>query len=381
MRKQGKDQQESWRRDSHRHRYYRHLKRYPIIGRRAENIMNSSTHQTSIGNGLLVAAITALFLLAWGTSFTVLAAKTDYLPNQKMRIPKDNQLTPERIELGKALFFDPRLSDSNSMSCASCHNPSLYWTDGLRKGIGKGSHTLKRATPTLVNVGFSRQLFWDGRAKGLEAQALVPLKSSNEMNQNIAELIRELSAIPGYVELFAKAYPGEGITEVTVAKALASFERSIVSPYNSPFDRWVAGDDNALSAAAKRGFDLFDGKARCSVCHSGQNLTDNSFHNIGLSNGDDVGRYEFIKLTALKGAFKTPTLRDITRTAPYMHNGEYQTLEQVIDHYVKGGVDKSNLSPDMKSVKLNRQEQADLLEFLQSLTNEPQPVTVPVLPN
>ncbi|WP_455197582.1 cytochrome-c peroxidase [Kaarinaea lacus] len=343
--------------------------------------MNRSTHQTSIGNGLLVAAISTLFLLAWGTSFTALAAKTDYLPNQKMRIPKDNQLTPERIELGKALFFDPRLSDSNSMSCASCHNPSLYWTDGLRKGIGKGSQTLKRATPTLVNVGFSRRLFWDGRAKGLEAQALVPLKSSIEMNQNIAELIRELSAIPGYVELFTNAYPGEGITEVTIAKALASFERSIVSPYNSPFDRWVAGDDNALSAAAKRGFDLFDGKARCSVCHSGQNLTDNSFHNIGLSNGDDVGRYEFIKVAVLKGAFKTPTLRDITRTAPYMHNGEYQTLEQVIDHYVKGGVDKSNLSPDMKPVKLTRQEQTDLLEFLQSLTDEPQPVTVPVLPN
>ena len=330
---------------------------------------------------MLVTAITALFLLAWGASFTALAAKTDYLPKQKMRIPKDNQLTPERIELGKALFFDPRLSDSNSMSCASCHNPSLYWTDGLRKGIGKGAQTLKRATPTLVNVGFSRRLFWDGRAKGLEAQALVPLKSPIEMNQNIAELVRELSAIPGYVELFTKAYPGEGITEVTIAKALASFERSIVSPYNSPFDRWVTGDNNALSTAAKRGFDLFDGKARCSVCHSGQNLTDNSFHNIGLSSGDDVGRYEFIKVTVLKGAFKTPTLRDITRTAPYMHNGEYQTLEQVIDHYVKGGVDKSNLSPEMRSVKLTRQEQADLLEFLQSLTDEPQPITVPVLPN
>jgi len=343
--------------------------------------MNNSTHQTSTGNGLLVAAITALFLLAWGTSFTALAAKADYLPKQKMRIPKDNQLTPERIELGKALFFDPRLSDSNRMSCASCHNPSLYWTDGLRKGVGKGSQTLKRATPTLVNVGYSRRLFWDGRAKGLEAQALVPLKSTIEMNQNIAELIRELSAIPGYVELFAKAYPDEGITELTIAKALASFERSIVSPYNSPFDRWVAGDDKALSAAAKRGFDLFDGKARCSVCHSGQNFTDNSFHNIGLNNDDDIGRYEFIKVQVLKGAFKTPTLRDITRTAPYMHNGEYQTLDQVIDHYVKGGVDKSNLSPDMKPVKLSRQEQADLLEFLQSLTDEPQPVTVPVLPN
>lgn len=330
---------------------------------------------------MLIAASAALFLLAAGTPIASLAAKADYLPKQKMRIPKDNQLTPERIELGKALFFEPRLSGTNRMSCATCHNPSLYWTDGLSKGVGKNSQQLKRATPTLVNVGFTRRLFWDGRARGLEAQALLPIKSPIELGQNIAELTRELGSIPGYVDLFAKAYPGEGITEMTIAKALASFQRTIVSPYNSPFDRWVAGDNNALSDAAKRGFALFDGKARCNVCHSGQNFTDNSFHNIGLSNGDDIGRYEFIKVKVLKGAFKTPTLRDITRTAPYMHNGEYQTLEQVIEHYVKGGVDKSNLSPDMKAIKLTRQEKADLLEFLKSLTDEPQPFTVPVLPN
>jgi cytochrome c peroxidase len=343
--------------------------------------MSQSTHQKPAKNAVLTTVIVAAFLVAWGLSLSVLAAKSDYLPNQKMRIPSDNQLTPERIELGKALFFDPRLSDSNRMSCATCHNPSLYWTDGLSKGVGKQSKELKRATPTLVNVGFNRRLFWDGRARGLEEQATGPIKSADEMNQNVAELIRELSAIPGYVELFSKAYPGEGITESTIGKALASFERTIVSPYNSPFDRWIAGDEKALSASAKRGFELFDGKARCSICHQGQNFTDNSFHNIGLNNGDDIGRYEFIKVPVMKGAFKTPTLRDITRTAPYMHNGEFQTLDQVIEHYVKGAVDKPNLSPDMKPVKLTRQEQLDLLEFLRSLTDEPQPVTVPVLPN
>ncbi|WP_455221424.1 cytochrome-c peroxidase [Kaarinaea lacus] len=332
-------------------------------------------------NYLMLAAITGIVLIGWGISCTVLAAKSDYLPNKQMRIPKDNQLTAERIELGKALFFDPRLSDSNRMSCATCHNPSLYWTDGLGKAVGNKSQELKRATPTLVNVGFSRLLFWDGRARGLEAQAIEPIKSSSEMSQNIETLVEELNAITGYRKLFDKAYPGEGITQKTIGKALASFERSIVSPYNSPFDRWLAGDANALSTAAQRGFELFDGKARCSVCHQGQNFTDNSFHNIGLNSGDDVGRYEFARVKILKGAFKTPTLRDITRTAPYMHNGEYETLEQVIEHYVKGGVDKSNLSPDMKPVELSRQEQSDLLEFLLSLTDEPQPVTVPVLPN
>jgi len=330
---------------------------------------------------LMIAMIPVMLLGSWGISFSVLAAKSDYLPNKTMRIPKDNPLTPERIELGKALFFDPRLSDSNRMSCATCHNPSLYWTDGLTKAVGNESKELKRATPTLVNVGFSRLLFWDGRAKGLEAQAIEPIKSTSEMSQDIESLVEELKAIAGYRTLFERAYPGEGITGKTIGKALASFERSIVPPYNSPFDRWVAGDEKAMSAAAQRGFEVFDGKARCNVCHGGPNFTDNSFHNIGLSPSDDVGRYEFVKVKIMKGAFKTPTLRNITRTAPYMHSGEYDSLEQVIEHYVKGGVDTSNLSPDMKPVKLSRQEQFDLLEFLKSLTDEPQPLTVPVLPN
>ena len=154
-----------------------------------------------------------------------------------------------------------------------------------------------------------------------------------------------------------------------------------MSAYNSPFDRWIAGDENALSTSAKRGFELFDGKARCSICHQGQNFTDGSFHNIGLNNGTDIGRYEFVKVKVMKGAFKTPTLREITRTAPYMHNGEYQTLEEVIDHYVKGGVDKSSLSPDMKPVKLTQQEKNDLVDFLKTLSEPSNPITVPILPN
>jgi len=339
---------------------------------------NSKQHKIIIH---ATAILTAVFLIGAGLSSSALAAKSDYQPSKKMPIPKNNQLTPERIKLGKALFFDPRLSDSNRMSCATCHNPSLYWTDGLPKAIGKESEQLQRATPTIVNVGNSRRLFWDGRARTLEEQASGPIKSSVEMNQDIQALTAELKAIPGYVELFEAAYPGEGITEKTIGKGLASFQRTIVSTYSSPFDHWIAGNENALSTAAKRGFELFDRKARCSVCHTGQNFTDGSFHNIGLNNGDDIGRYEFVKVNVMKGAFKTPTLREIGRTAPYMHNGEYQTLEEVVEHYVKGGVDKSNLSPDMKAIKLSQQEQTDLVEFLKSLTEQSNPITVPILPN
>lgn len=347
--------------------------------------MKVGDNMSSVKQQKTTACVATIFAMAFfvgaGLSSQVFAAKSDYQASKKMRIPKNNQLTPERIELGKALFFDPRLSDTNQMSCATCHNPSLYWTDGLKKAVGNKSQQLKRATPTIVNIGHSRRLFWDGRARSLEEQASGPIKSSIEMNQDIQVLIGELKAIPGYVELFDKAYPGEGITEKTIGKGLASFQRTIVSAFNSPFDRWLAGDKDSLSAAAKRGFELFDGKARCNICHEGKNFTDGSFHNIGLNNGDDVGRYEFVKVNVMKGAFKTPTLREIARTAPYMHNGEYQTLEEVIEHYVKGGVNKSNLSPEMKAVKLTQREKTDLLEFLKSLTEQSNPITVPNLPN
>lgn len=325
-----------------------------------------------------------LILLAFAASFWVSPAsadKNEYAPPKKMRIPADNQITPARIDLGKKLFFDPRLSDSNQMSCATCHNPSLAWTDGLPVAVGRNNQIMTRATPTILNVGYGRKFFWDGRARSLEQQAVGPIKSAIEMNQRMDVLLDELKSIQGYPELFEKAYPGEGITEATIGKALATFERTVVSQYQSPFDRWVAGEENAISAAAKKGFELFEGKARCSVCHSGHNFTDESFHNIGLNNGDDVGRYEFVKVKALKGAFKTPTLRNVARTAPYMHNGELKTMEDVIDHYIDGGKGKPDLSPDMKPVKLSKQEKAYLIEFLNTLNEAETPVTVPVLPN
>ena len=312
---------------------------------------------------------------------TASAQKADFLPKLKMRVPKNNQITPERIALGKALFFDPRLSDTNQMSCATCHNPSLSWTDALPVAIGRKNQPMTRATPTILNTAYMRKLFWDGRAHSLEQQAVGPIKSAIEMNQSIEMLVTELKEIRGYIDLFEKAYPGEGITEVTIGKALATFERTIISAFKAPFDRWLAGDEKAMSQSAKNGFKLFDGKARCSVCHSGPNFTDGSFHNIGLNNGNDIGRYEFVKVEVLKGAFKTPTLRNVTRTAPYMHNGELESMEDVINHYVDGAKDKPNLSPEMKPVKLSSKEKADLIEFLNALSEEEVPVTVPILPH
>lgn len=312
---------------------------------------------------------------------TASAQKADFLQKKKMRIPKNNQINPDRIALGKALFFDPRLSDTNQMSCATCHNPSLSWTDGLPVAVGRKNKLMTRATPTILNTGYSRKFFWDGRARSLEEQAVGPIKSAIEMNQSMEMLVTELREIKGYSALFEKAYPGEGITEATIGKALATFERTIVSAYKAPFDRWLAGDQKAMSRSAKNGFKLFDGKARCSVCHSGPNFTDGSFHNIGLNSGNDVGRYEFVKVKVLKGAFKTPTLRNVSRTAPYMHNGELKTMEEVIDHYIDGAKGKPNLSPDMKPVKLSGTEKADLIEFLNALSEEEAPVTVPILPH
>jgi cytochrome c peroxidase len=295
----------------------------------------------------------------------------------------DNAITPARVELGKMLFFDPRLSGSQWISCASCHNPALGWSDGLPTAIGVGMKKLPRRTPTILNVAYNTVFMWDGRAASLEDQAVGPIKNKDEMDLDMEILVERLVAIPGYAAAFERAYPGEGITEKTIAKALASFERTVVSA-ESPFDRWRAGNEKAVDDSAKRGFKLFTGKAKCDTCHEGANFTDNGFHNIGLKTpkgmSEDVGRYAQRKVKINKGAFKTSTLRDVELTAPYMHNGIYQTLEEVLDHYDRGGDVKDNLDPNMEPLNLTAQEKQDLLAFLKSLTGKPMHVMIPQLP-
>lgn len=300
--------------------------------------------------------------------------------------PADNEPTPARVELGKKLFFDPRLSADGNMSCASCHSPLFGWSDGLPTAKGFQSKVLGRASPTVINTAYQTLQMWDGRKKTLEDQALGPMVSSDEMNIGVDQAVKTIAASAEYTALFKKAYPGEKVNDVTLAKAIASFERTIVST-NSRFDQWVKGDKKALSKAEINGFKVFNDpeKGNCAVCHSAPNFTDNGFHNIGLASyGDenpDMGRYAIKPIGILKGAFKTPTLREISHTAPYFHDGSAATLEEVVDHYEKGGVITTHLSPNMKKLKLSAKEKKDLVAFLEALSTKEEPFVLPVLPN
>ena len=247
--------------------------------------------------------------------------------------------------------------------------------------IGHGMNKGRRATPTILNTAYNKIQMWDGRAPTLEAQATGPVESPGEMHQDVEELIKRLSVIEGYRTAFEKAYPGEGITKQTMSKAIASFERTVDST-EAPFDQWRKGNQKAISDSAKRGFDLFTGKANCANCHQGFNFDDGGFHNIGLPivGEEDLGRFSHRKVKVNKGAFKTPTLRDIELTAPYMHSGIYNTLDEVVEHYNKGGVTQDNLDPNLKPLNLNAQEKADVVAFLKSLTGKPMDITLPHLP-
>jgi cytochrome c peroxidase len=307
--------------------------------------------------------------------------KADYARPATIPFPSTNPYTPEKAELGRRLYFDPRLSHSGSQSCASCHNPGLSWGDGLGKGIGSGMKQLGRRSPTVLNAAWGSIFFWDGRAGTLEEQALGPIQSPGEMNMPIEELIKKLSSIPGYPEAFAAVFPGEGLKPETVARSIATFERTIVSP-DTPFDRWIAGDEKAISASAKNGFTIFNTKAACNGCHSGWNFTDDSFHDIGLP-GDDIGRGKFLPQTArAQHAFKTPGLREVATRRPYMHDGSLATLEAVVEHYDVGGLARPSRSELIKPLGLTAQEKADLVAFLRSL-GAPQLVaaSLPALPN
>jgi len=293
--------------------------------------------------------------------------------------PADNQPNPARVKLGQMLFFDPRLSGNGAISCASCHNPALAWGDRLPLGRGDGHKLLGRRTPTVLNAAFNEVQMWDGRFATLEEQALGPMLSKDEMNITADEILVRLKAIPGYAPLFQAAYGDEGITTVTLAKAIASFERTIISG-EAPFDRFVEGEDQALSPAARRGFALFNTKANCASCHSGWAFSDSSFHDIGIVS-DDLGRGKTLDLPALNHTFKTPNLRNITERAPYMHNGSESNLQQVIELYNQGGrVKRGTLSSDIKPLNLTSEEVSDLVAFLHSLSSKDTPVTIAALP-
>lgn len=299
-----------------------------------------------------------------------------------LNIPADNPLTPEKVELGKMLYFDKRLSADNTVSCATCHNPQKGWTD--QEVVSTGVHGEKgaRNAPTVINSTYSKLQFWDGRAKTLEEQSLGPIANAKEMANTHEKMVATLAGLPGYKPLFEKAFNGPP-TKERVAQAIASFERTVLSG-NSAYDRYVAGDKTALSPEAERGMKVFLGNGRCVTCHTPPTFSDSLFHNLGVgmkASSPDLGRYVVTKEEKDKGAFKTPPLRDITLSAPYMHDGSQKTLEEVIEFYDKGGEKNPHLDPLVTKLNLSPQDKSDLVAFMKALDGNPTPTMAePTLP-
>lgn len=293
--------------------------------------------------------------------------KSEWIRPIKIPTPKNNPITKEKIVLGKKLFFDPILSRANNISCMSCHNPLKGWSDGDKIAIGdKGLHGI-RNTPTLLNSAYQYIYFWDGRAKSLEEQALSPLSTHVEMNLDPKEAVKKLKTIPAYQEMFQNAFPKEGITVQTLAQALATFERTIVSG-ESRFDKLVAGDKTQLTDQEIKGFHTFTNKGNCTICHSGFNFSDQSFNNVGINN-DDIGLGKIRKRALWDGAFKTPTLRNIANTSPYFHDGSIKKLEDAVAFCAKGKRDKNTtVSPTLIDKHLSDKEIDSIIEFLHTLS-------------
>jgi cytochrome c peroxidase len=287
--------------------------------------------------------------------------------------PASNPYSEQKRALGETLFHDTRLSADGTFACATCHDISKGLSDGRVTAVGVPGRALARHTPMLWNLAWAVHVFWDGRARSLEEQVAGPLTAPDEMAQPIEPLVARLAADKDYARAFAKAFPeSPRVTEENLKKAIATFERTLVSP-QTRFDRWVAGDAKALSVQEVEGFRLFAGKAGCANCHSGWAFTDYAFHDIGLPS-EDRGRGAVLRLPAAEHAFKTPSLREIGRAAPYMHDGSLASLADVVRHYAGGVVERPTLSPDLRrGLTLTEDERAALVAFLGTLTTEGDP--------
>jgi cytochrome c peroxidase len=299
---------------------------------------------------------------------------------QAVPAPEDNPTTPEKVALGKKLFFDARLSGDNTMSCATCHLPEKALGDGLAKAKGHEGKTLARNTPTLLNVGFHSSFFWDGRAKTLEEQALGPIQSPDEMSQDLDELEEELNAVLGYVESFQAIF-GTNVDRDGISKALAAFQRTLVTG-PSPFDRYLAGDEGALSRQARRGLEAFVGESDCVRCHRGPLLSDGEFYRLGVSFADK-GLGGVTRKRKDHGKFRTPSLRNVAQTGPYMHDGSFKTLTEVVEFYYRGvpSYTRDGLTLDVEPLlAASYSDIPAIVAFLESLSGELPEVTPPELP-
>jgi cytochrome c peroxidase len=291
-------------------------------------------------------------------------------------VPPDNPMTAAKIELGRQLYFDQRLSVDDSVSCATCHDPKKGFAENDPVSTGIQGKKGNRNAPTTLNAALSDIQFWDGRALSLEEQAKAPIVNPIEMGiSSLDALVEKLKKIPEYQKSFKEVFEG-GITADNIAKAIAAYERTLLAG-DSPFDRYLYGkEENAISPAAKRGLEIFREKGRCVTCHeilsSFALFTDNKFHNVGVGMdkpNPDLGRYSVTKEDKDTGAFKTPTLRNVALTAPYMHDGGEPTLESVVELYDKGGVPNRHLDGGIRPLNLTEQEKKDLVEFMRALTS------------
>jgi cytochrome c peroxidase len=306
---------------------------------------------------------------------------------QAMVVPADNPMTPAKVELGKQLYYDNRLSGDGSRSCYSCHLEENGLTDGRPTAIGAYNVALTRASPTLWNIGYHSQFYWDGRSATMEAQARAAWAGGNmgvtgqDGKPSVNDIAARLNQIPGYRSQFQAVF-GQDATPENIVMAITAFERTIVAN-DSAWIRFREGNESALSEEARRGYQLFTGKAQCANCHAGLLLTDLQYHNVGIgmrAANPDLGRFRATQNPADRGAFKTPTLMDVSKSAPYFHDGSVVTLEEAVDLMLRGGIanpdlDRTNLQP----VTLTATERADLLAFLRSLNAEYN-VTQPTLP-
>jgi cytochrome c peroxidase len=289
-----------------------------------------------------------------------------------LSFPADNPYSPARAELGRLLYFDKRLSADESVSCATCHDPKFAFTDGAATSTGIKKQTGNRSSPTIINRAYTLAQFWDGRAATLEEQAKGPMANPIEMGNTHDAIVTKIKAVTGYRPLFAKAFGSEEITIDRIAMAIANFERTVFSG-NAPYDKYKRGDKKAMTADQVRGMNVFFTKAKCDRCHEGANFTLNMYANLGVGSDKpdaDVGRFAVTKNPADWGLFKTPTLREIEKTGPYMHDGSLKTLDEVVEFYNKGGVKNKNLDENMKPLNLTDQEKKDLVAFMKALSGE-----------
>ena len=286
-------------------------------------------------------------------------------------VPKDNPLTEAKVRLGRRLFFDPILSTDGTLSCASCHDPTHGLAGRARLAIGVKGRQMTRNAPSLWNRAYGTAFFWDGRESSLESQALRPIESSTEMGGTVDGAVRRLNAHQEYSDLFQAAFP-DGVTANNLAKSLASFERVLLSG-NSRVDRFRSGEVRALSDSERHGLWIYESRGGCWRCHSGHNFSDEGFHNTGVSWDQapiDLGRFTITNKDSDRGRFKTPTLRNVAFTAPYMHDGSLATLEDVVDFYNRGGGKNPFLDGTIAPLGLSAEEKKDLVAFLKALSGE-----------